>query len=262
MFFGTDRRNSNRFTEQFFLFVCFIIVINVTVSAVKPEDFRTCAQTSFCRRNRAYADKAISSSFISPYIVIKDTINIKDGIISGDLINVENKVSFIFEIHLLINNVVRIRINEKYPSKPRYDRVKDWSLIQEPSNTLEYTEKPATGKDDVTSLSFGVDRNYKVIIHHTPFQVELLVNDVQVITFNNRGFFNFEHLRKKDDPVDQPEEFVIQPDINAEEAGIQTNEKKEEKQEEGLWEETFNGKLDSKPNGNLKNFIKYEKFHD
>jgi len=52
------------------------------VLSVKQQDFRTCTQTSFCRRNRAYADKAISGSFSSPYIVVKDTVNIKDGIIS------------------------------------------------------------------------------------------------------------------------------------------------------------------------------------
>lgn len=252
MCLGIIGKNSNRFTVQFFLFICFIVMAtNVVVSAMKPQDFRTCAQTSFCRRNRAYADKATSSSFISPYNVVKDTINIENGIISGELINTDNKVSFIFEIHLLINNIARIKINEKYPLKPRYDGAKYWSLIQEPFNTLEYTENPSTGKDGVTSLSFGVDRNHKVIIHHTPFHVELLVNDEPVIIFNNRGFFNFEHLRKKDDPANQPEELTIQSEINAE-VEIQTEEEKEEKQEEGLWEETFNGKLDSKPNGNFK----------
>jgi alpha 1,3-glucosidase len=245
--------DTKRFTEQFFLFICFaVIVTNVVVSAMKPQDFRTCAQTSFCRRNRAYADKATTGSFISPYNVVKDTINIENGIVSGELINTDNEVSFIFEIHLLINNIARIRINEKYPLKPRYDGAKSWSLIQEPSNTLEYTEDPSTGKDGVTSLSFGVDRNHKVIIHHIPFHVELLINDEPVIVFNNRGFFNFEHLRKKDDPVNQPEELLVQSENNAEQVEIQTEEKKEEKQEEGLWEETFNGKIDLKPNGNLK----------
>ncbi|GBB86982.1 hypothetical protein RclHR1_13430006 [Rhizophagus clarus] len=249
MCLGTIGKNSIRFTEQFFLFICFTVIItNVVVSAMKPQDFRTCAQTSFCRRNRAYADKAISNSFVSPYNVVKDTINIENGIISGELINTENKVSFVFQVHLLMNNIARIKINEKYPLKPRYDGVKYWSLIQEPVNTLEYTENPSTGKDGVTSLSFGVDRNRKVIIYHTPFHVELLVNDEPVIIFNNRGFFNFEHLRKKDDSVNQPEELIIQSEINTEKE-IQTEEKKEERSEEGLWEETFNGKIDSKPNG-------------
>src|SRR5437764_11709713 len=101
MFLDTNGKNSIR---VFFLFICIIIAIGMTLS-VKQQDFRTCTQTSFCRRNRAYADKATSSSFSSPYIVVKDTVNIEDGIISGELINSESKVSFIFEIHLLINNV-------------------------------------------------------------------------------------------------------------------------------------------------------------
>ncbi|CAG8540535.1 11107_t:CDS:10, partial [Funneliformis mosseae] len=211
---------------------------------VKRQDFRTCAQTSFCRRNRAYADKAASS----PYNVIEDTIKIEDGVISGELINSENKIYFIFEIHLLINNVVRIRVNEKSPLKPRYDRVKDWSLIQEPIITLEYTEN--TVKDGFTSISFGIDRNHKVIIHHAPFRVELLDNDLPVITFNDRGFFNIEHLRKKDDPVNsQPDNLVIQSDDSADLISEEIQENIKEKQEDGSWEETFNGKKDSKPNG-------------
>jgi mannosyl-oligosaccharide alpha-1,3-glucosidase len=246
MFLDTNGKNSKC---VLILFICITVTFGIAL-ALKPQDFRTCGQTSFCRRNRAYADKATSSSFSSPYTLVKDTINIEDGVISGELINSENKVPFIFEIHLLINNVVRIRINEKDPLKPRYDGVKYWSLVQDPSNTLEYTENPSTGKDGVTSISFGIDRNHKVIIYHTPFHVELLVNDEQIITFNNRGFFNFEHLRRKDDSANQPEELVIQPDINAEGAEIQPKKKKVQ-EEEGLWEETFNNKKDSKPNGNL-----------
>ncbi|CAG8613562.1 15299_t:CDS:10, partial [Racocetra fulgida] len=143
-----------------------------------------------------YADKASAkSSFVSPYSVIKDSIVIKDGIISGCLINSKNKLEFIFELHILEVGAVRIRINEKNSLKPRYDKVKDWALVKDPSITLEYNQ--ISSKPEVISFSFGKENNQTILIHHSPFRVEILVDNVPTIILNDRGFFNFEHLREK-----------------------------------------------------------------
>ncbi|CAG8595880.1 3011_t:CDS:10, partial [Gigaspora margarita] len=225
-------------TKFYLFFLLYFIVSALVVTAVKRQDFKTCEQSSFCKRNRAYADRLTANhSLISHYSVIQDSIIIKDGIISGDLINSENNLIFIFELHLLEIGAARVRINEKNPLKPRYDKAKDWALIQDPSYTLEYTL--ISSKPDVTSLSFGKERKQAVSIYHSPFRVEFLVNDVPIITLNDRGFLNIEHLRKQVAPglVDQS---------NGENDKIIDDENDLDK---GLWKETFNGKEDSKPNG-------------
>ncbi|CAG8642958.1 19024_t:CDS:10, partial [Racocetra persica] len=205
---------------------------------VKRQDFKICEQSSFCKRNRAYADRLTANhSLVSPYSVIQGSIIIKDGIISGDLINSENNILFIFELYLLDIGAARVRINEKKPLKPRYDKVKDWALVQDPLITLEYTLIPST-KPGVTSLSFGKERKQMVSIYHSPFRVEFLVNDMPIITLNDRGFLNFEHLRKKEVPglVDQ--------------SNSENNKVIEENDiDKDLWKESFNGKEDPKPNG-------------
>ncbi|CAG8641763.1 9252_t:CDS:1, partial [Scutellospora calospora] len=211
----------------------------LVATAVKKQDFKTCEQSSFCKRNRAYADKSTENpSYISPYSVIQDSIIIKDGIIFGDLINSENNIKFVFELYLLEIGATRIKINEKRPLKPRYDRVKDWALVQELSNTLEYSLNPS--KPGFTSLSFGKERNQTVLIYHSPFRVEFLVNDVPTIILNDRGLLNIEHLRKKDEDVPSPVD-----QSNSEDNNIV---KEENDIDKGLWKETFNGKEDPKPN--------------
>ncbi|CAG8802844.1 11724_t:CDS:2, partial [Racocetra persica] len=126
---------------------------------------------------------------------IKDSIVIKDGIISGCLINSENNLEFIFELHILEIGAVRIRINEKNPLKPRYDKVKDWALVKDSSITLEYNQ--IHSKPEATSFSFGKEKNHSILIYHSPFRVEILIDNIPTIILNDRGFFNFEHLREK-----------------------------------------------------------------
>ncbi|CAG8722574.1 13794_t:CDS:1, partial [Acaulospora colombiana] len=205
------------------------------------QDFKTCADSSFCRRARGYADNVLANpSFVSPYLLVKETIVIKDGILSGDIINKENKILFTFEVSFLEIGTARIRINEKHPLKPRYDNVKNFALVKEPSTTLEYTEHPS--QDGLTSISFGKDRKQKIVVYHSPFRVEFLVDDVPTILLNDRGFFNFEHMRKK-------ESSPALVDQNDQASKVDGDTEEKEGKEEGLWEETFNGRTDTKPNG-------------
>ncbi|CAG8548749.1 3175_t:CDS:10 [Ambispora leptoticha] len=212
------------------------------VGTVKQQDFKTCDQSSFCRRNRAYADRASADpNFVSPYMVKEDSVLLKDGLLSGELINSQNQHLFVFELHLLENSISRLRINEKSPLKPRYDEVKNFALARELPNTLNYTERPINTKDHdsltKTSIYFGNKKQNMVVVHHSPFRIEFLVNDLPIVAFNDRGFFNFEHLRIKKQAKDN---------------GDQTSDEsssEDAEDEYGSWEENFNGKRDSKPNG-------------
>ncbi|CAG8662663.1 16876_t:CDS:10, partial [Cetraspora pellucida] len=164
---------------------------------ITKQPSKSIEQSTFFRRHRAYADKAsANTSFVSPYSFIKDSIVIKDGIISGCLINSENHVEYIFELHILEIGAVRIRINEKNPLKPRYDKVKDWALVEDPLNTLEYSH--ISSKPEVTSFSFGKEKNQSILIYHSPFRVEIWVDNIPTIILNDRGFFNFENLKEKE----------------------------------------------------------------
>ncbi|CAJ0631276.1 14465_t:CDS:10 [Entrophospora sp. SA101] len=162
------------------------------IRPVKHQDFRTCTNTSFCRRNRAYADKISANHTLSPYIVLKETLRISNdnGILSGDLFNINNKKYFVFELHFLLNNVARLRIDEKSPLKPRYDQAKIWALVEQEKplrHTLEYSLITSDDNDHkFTTITYGEQRDHKVIIHHSPFHIQFFLNDVPMITLNER----------------------------------------------------------------------------
>lgn len=99
--------------------------------------------------------------------------------------------------------------------KSRY-RVQD--VLQ---NTPAY--QPVDVTKDSDSITVWSKLN-KAVIRLKPFQLEFFLDGVKVVSANSNGLMKFEELRKKPDT----------PDPN---------------EEEGTWEEEFNGGIDSKPNG-------------
>ena len=57
----------------------------------------------------------------SPYTAILDTVKLTDGVISMNILNTKKNVLLGLELHGLQNNMVRMKINEVSPAKPRYE---------------------------------------------------------------------------------------------------------------------------------------------
>src|SRR6266480_3502493 len=175
--------NIKKFIKRLLLLLLLILPTTIfIVTAVKHSDFKTCANTSFCRRNRAYGDKISANQSLSPYVVLKETLRINDnGILSGDLFNHDNKKYFVFELHFLLNNVARLRIDEKSQLKSRYDEDKIWALVQqkEPLHlTSEYSLIPSPDDHDhkFTTITYGKKRDHKVVVHHSPFYIQFFLD--------------------------------------------------------------------------------------
>ncbi|CEI89646.1 Putative Alpha 1,3-glucosidase [Rhizopus microsporus] len=180
------------------------------VTAMKFDDFKTCSQSGFCRRNRAYADQVITS----PYQLVPNSIQTSNDHVYAELINKETRVVMTMDVYVLQDNTARVRINEKNPIKPRYDDHIKYTLYSEPQLAGQSTV-------DIQKEVIIKNKERTIVIHPDPLRIEFLVNDQPVITLNERGFFNFEHLRLKDGESGQDD----------------------------LWEETFKTWTDPKPNG-------------
>ncbi|OZJ06992.1 hypothetical protein BZG36_00191 [Bifiguratus adelaidae] len=210
--------------------LCFAIL---KVEGVKREDFKACAQSGFCRRNRAIADEAASSSsWTSPFELVSKTLTVKDNAVSGYIKNTKSSSLLTFEVQVLQNGVARIRINENEPIKPRYEQTAEWTLV---SNLPAKTEAKIIKKSDneaVIPMQVPGVESASMVIHAKPLRIDFLVNDTPVLTLNERGLLNLEELRRKDEP-----KLVDQSDSS------------ESKVETGEWEETFKTWTDPKPNG-------------
>ncbi|KAI8099525.1 glycosyl hydrolases family 31-domain-containing protein [Halteromyces radiatus] len=235
---------SKLLSYRFALGLVVFLLCGIAISAMKREDFKTCSQSGFCKRNRAYADDVLSqgNDFRSPYNVIPDSIQLHTdktdkSHVQADIENMDTKVIFTLDVTLLQDNTARVRINEKSPLRPRYDDHARYTLQQDPT---PLQPKHMDKNTDTGLVTVTLDDTRKLIISPSPFKMEFLVNDAPVITLNDRGFFNFEHLRTKDTHTPR---MVTQ--TNSE--GVL--EEQEHELESTLWEETFKSWTDPKPNG-------------
>lgn len=240
------------------------------VSAVKREDFKTCSQSGFCARNRAYADIAKENpQWASPFQLNPSSLRLNKGVLTGDLINVQedkqpsDKPALAFELHLLDTDVARVRINERNSIHPRYDGVQDTVLIKPYGHATEDSYQKL-GKDEngVLTIQYGAQNQNTVRISSAPFKIEFLVNGVPTVLLNDEGLLRFERLRNKEEPKveeegeKQEEEASSDPLLeqkaggNEIEIAIEKSEL-EKKLEENLWEERFKEFTDSKPRGTL-----------
>ncbi|KAI1320608.1 hypothetical protein EDD11_000130 [Mortierella claussenii] len=240
-----------------------VVAVLGCVDAVKREDFKTCSQSGFCARNRAYADLVKESpQWTSPFQLNPASLRLQKGVLSGELINTQEdqqpslKPGLAFELHLLENDAVRVRINERDPVHPRYDGVQETVLVKAYGLAKEQQEDGGarTGyrrleKDNngVLTIQYGAQDQNTVKVSSAPFKIEFLVNGVSTVVLNEEGLLRYERLRNK------PEETLDEEKLKEQgtEGGEIVIEKSEleKKLEENLWEETFKGSTDSKPRG-------------
>ncbi|KAG0253460.1 hypothetical protein DFQ27_007378 [Actinomortierella ambigua] len=234
------------------------LVLGLTHS-VKREDFKTCSQSGFCTRNRAYADSAreAGGEWKSPFVLDQDSIHInpdKPGVLKATLVNTQETAKGLrgelgLEVHLLDNEAARIRITEQDPVWPRYDGVAETVLVKsyDLTSTLQTHRDTSNG---VVSFQYGTKMQNTLKITAEPFRIEFLVNGTPTVLLNDQGLLRFERLRKKDEQAEQAEqaEGLTNQEAGSEEIKIEKTDL-ERKLEEKMWEESFKEHTDSKPRG-------------
>ena len=217
---------------------------------VKHENFKTCDQSGFCKRNRAYADNAASlgTSWVSPYVLDSKTIKISDGYVTGTIFKTIGEGLPAVELPLIIHfqepGVARITIDEakrqkgdieirhnSQARKERYNEVSYWALVGQPISDAGMKGETA---EKETIVSYGPGKKYKAIVRHDPFSIDFFRDEKVQVMLNGNGLMNVEHWRAKvEKEVKEGDEKVTD----------------DEDDEKTWWEESFGGNTDSKPRG-------------
>ncbi|MCJ1394130.1 hypothetical protein MMC18_007008 [Xylographa bjoerkii] len=223
---------------------------------VKHENFKTCDQSGFCKRNRQYADSvaAQGSSWTSPYRIDSHTLQVKEGQVTATIlkgIDEHNSVQLPLTVTFLRSGSARITVDEKkrqtgdielrhssQARKERYNGAADWALVGDLATT-EVTVYSSDG--DGLTIQYGLEANCKAHIKYSPFSIDFLRNEKPHVKINSQGFMNVEHWRPK------IEKEGTEP-IEGEEAQPPTTTE-HPIDESTWWEETFGGNTDSKPRG-------------
>ncbi|OAR05923.1 hypothetical protein LLEC1_05391 [Akanthomyces lecanii] len=216
-------------------------------ASVKEHDFKKCDQSGFCKRNRAYADKATaeSSRWQSPYNIQAASVTFKDGQLhaviqkttndKGDTVNLPITVSF------LKSGNARVTVDEERRQKQdielrhdsrirkeRYNEADKWVLVG--GLDIDKNAKVSHQDDTQTHVQYGKEGNLEVAVKYSPLEIDFRRDGASHIRFNDRGLLNVEHWR---------------PKIEKEEG----QEEKDGEDESTWWDETFGGNTDSKPRG-------------
>ncbi|KAH8591036.1 putative glucosidase 2 subunit alpha [Bisporella sp. PMI_857] len=230
------------------------------ITSVKHENFKTCDQSGFCKRNRAYADKAVAagSSWEIPYQISKESLSWKNGQLQGTILKTINakgeSVRLPITISFLESGSARVVIDEEKrqkgeielrhnskAKKERYNEVESWVIVGGLTLSTTATEE----RDDKKStVKYGKDGQFEAIITFAPFAIDFKRDAVTEIKLNDRGLLNLEHWRPKIEKT-EPEKKEGEEETPTPEA--QAN--KDEEDESTWWDESFGGSTDTKPRG-------------
>lgn len=194
-----------------------VIILLDYVQTVDRGNFKTCEQSSFCRRLRKVEPGR------SSYELQLDTLKVSDTSVTGDIINADVGVHFNLVLTALTDGRFRLEMDEAVPRRPRY-RVQG-SLQAEPTQQkLEIVEK---AENSVTIKS----GDNKVVLMGAPFRIDLYYGNNLVISGNARGLLRFEHQQVKQEPRPEGEAAEVP------------------QEDPGAWEENFKSHHDNKPYG-------------
>lgn len=244
------------------------------VLAVKEHDFKKCEKSSFCRRHRALADHYDSTlDHVSPYRLVPESVTLSpEGLLEGILTDARNGTilgpespSYIgpftplsLSVHLLKDGLVRVRVNEIDPIRPRYQEFTKNILISEPLLVGTAGEPRLTQHDDGSSLQVHWKsqpdsstmekedeedaRPLSLHIQTSPFSLTLLQGKESIIELNSDGLFHMERYRLKDQPIirssleapsEEKEGPAAEADTNADDSKVDANTKDEGNSEGG-----------------------------
>ncbi|KAH0293797.1 alpha 1,3-glucosidase [Aureobasidium namibiae CBS 147.97] len=228
-------------------------------ASVKHENFKTCDQSGFCKRNRAYADStaSLSSSWTSPYVLDSASVTFSKGQLSGTILKTiaasDQPVRLPVTISFFESGTARITVDEEKRQKgdielrhgskarkERYNEAEKWAIV----GGTKLSSGAATAKDaesGTTKVVYGPGSKFEAIVTHSPFGIEFKRDGETHIRLNDRGLLNVEHWRPK---VDKPQEEKKEGEAEDTEAKKETTE-----DESTWWDEAFGGNTDTKPRG-------------
>ncbi|KTW29775.1 hypothetical protein T552_04095 [Pneumocystis carinii B80] len=211
----------------------------ISILAFDHKGFKTCEQSSFCRRNRYLADQRIPGD---RYVFDESKLVLKEGILEATILKIletsKEIIHLPISISFLKTGAVRVKIDELQRRignisisddakirKERYNETEKWTIVSnlECDKTVQNYKK----KEGITIVNYGPGDVYEMIITHDPFKISFYKEKTLEILLNEYGYLNFEHWRPK--PL--------------------VNEKSDYSDGFNMWEESFNGIHDSKPLG-------------
>lgn len=232
---------------------------------VKHETFKTCAQSGFCTRNRAYADTAAThgAAWTSPFKLDPSSIHFAKSVLTATILKTSGganglSVRLPLTITFLESGAARVTVDEERRQKGevelrhgsqickhRYNEAAKWAIV----GGLEVAKVTKVSREEGhqarTKVVFGKDGKHEAIVTHNPFGVEFRRDGDAHVVLNERGLLNVEPWRPKIEREKKESGREDQKDGEV----VEEQAFEDEVDESTWWEESFGGSTDSKPRG-------------
>lgn len=251
--------------------------------AVKHADFKTCAQSGFCKRGRAFADRVADAgpAWIPEYELDADTVALRNGILTATVWKTvagqPDRVELPLTLTLLLDGVARVQLDEarrklgaielrhgSQVRKQRYDEAEKFALVG--GANVDVQAGFVLADRQQTKVRYGQQQQQQVLVEHRPFKLTFIRDGQIQAIFNERNFLSVEHWRpqkekKKEEDKDAAAKEPAENGAGEAPAENEAAEKAAEKEpaeeedrpagedESTWWDETFGGNTDSKPRG-------------
>lgn len=232
------------------MLVLWLAVLPLLTLGVKHEDFKTCPQSSFCRRLRSIGTRQAEApkTFTSPYSLGEPvpsseaswTWPLQSGLYPG--INFELRVDVLAEG----DGIVRVRADEVGSATPwkRYNETAKWVLVNEDPDIATSSAVKLSSSRGVDTITYNDGLSLQV--ERSPFKLTQLRHGKPEIVLNDRSLFHMEHFRIKE--IEKQEEIVGEGEQMVLKGGEMDRSWFEE-HDKDMFEEKFRSWTDSKPKG-------------
>jgi hypothetical protein len=175
--------------------ICALLLVSTqllgVVQAVDRSKFKTCSQSSFCRRHR---DLPKVKGAVA-YTIDQSSLVLSGGEVSATITESRSNVQLTLRLIRYENNIVRVKIVEKNPLRPRYE-VKD-SILENQIKTV-----PFQSVDQATGTVFLDEAaGHFLKVHFATARLDLFLNRERAVSTNAQDLFYFEHQRVRETPA-------------------------------------------------------------
>ncbi|KNC82875.1 hypothetical protein SARC_04854 [Sphaeroforma arctica JP610] len=169
-----------------------LFALTTAAFAVERSNFKTCAQSDFCRRNEIQ----LNTKGETRYTVQADSFALGDGKATAELVDSADDSTLVIDITAVADGVARLRILEESPVRPRYevpDVITEYSPL-----ALKIVEQ------DSAHVVVTSDDIHTVELQFDPFVANFYRDGKLLTTTNSMNQLAFEQLQTKPEHMDEP----------------------------------------------------------
>lgn len=202
------------FSNRVVLLLLFLVTQFQQVCGFTDYLLKTCAQSGFCHRNRAYA-KSIGESGSQYYSIDQQSVEFDEDhtLLRANILKKVKRADgsqlsadLPFTLAIFGNNSIRFTVDEVRPtledlprslSSARYNETSNWAFDKTNKHLAQRpTIKRGWFHSDVYTITTR-DKSVKIELHTKSFLMKVYHRGQLAMVVNDRSFFNLEHYRSK-----------------------------------------------------------------